>query len=65
VGDLLGGEDDEQVAVAPVLLVGAGEEVAPDAAGVGQVEALPERVEVGVREVHEKSSLCCGTWVPR
>jgi hypothetical protein len=47
VGDLLGEEDAEEVLVGPLLLLGTGAEVAPDAAGVGQVEALEGGVEVG------------------
>lgn len=52
VGDLLGEEHVEEVLVGPLLLLGSGAEVAPDAAGVGEVETLEERVEVGVGRDH-------------
>ena len=50
VGDLLGDEHGEEVATRPLFGLGPLAELAPDAPGVGQVQALEQRVEVdGVR----------------
>src|SRR6185503_2140856 len=45
--DFLGEERQEQLIVGPVLLFGALDELAPDAAGVREVEAFEERFELG------------------
>jgi hypothetical protein len=52
LGDFLGGEHDEEVAVGPLLGLGPLDEIAPDAASVGQVESLEQGVEIGVGHVH-------------
>ena len=49
--DLLGDEQGEEVAAAPRLGLGAGDEVAPGAARVGEVKALEQRVDVEVTGV--------------
>ena len=46
MGDLLGDEHGEEIATRPLLGLRALAELAPDAPGVGQVEALEQRVEV-------------------
>jgi hypothetical protein len=46
VGDLLGEQDGEQLAGAPALGLGAVAQVAPVAAGVGQVQTLEQRLQV-------------------
>ena len=56
MGDLFGDERREEVVVGPLLLFGAGDEVAPGTARVGQVEALEKIVEVEVDWLHENSS---------
>jgi hypothetical protein len=45
VRDLLGEEHIEELLVGPLFLLGAGAEIAPDAAGVGEVEPLEQGVE--------------------
>jgi hypothetical protein len=52
LGDLLGSEHDQEVAVGPLAGLGSLDELAPDAASVGQVESLEQRVEIGVGHVH-------------
>jgi hypothetical protein len=54
LGNLLDGEHDEEIAVGPLLSFGALDEIAPHASGVGQVESLEQRVEIGVGHVHGK-----------
>ena len=57
--DLLGDEQREEVMVGPLLLLGAHDEVAPDAARIGEVQALEQAIEVDVGRLHRTSS-CCG-----
>jgi hypothetical protein len=64
VSDLLQDERGDEVLVGPFLLLGAGAEVAPHAAGVREVEALQMRVERDVR-LHSGRTSCCGeAWSP-
>jgi hypothetical protein len=53
VSDLLGEEEGEEVAEGPLLLLGAGGEVAVDARSVGEVESLAERLDVKLGRFHK------------
>ncbi len=46
VGDLLGGEHREEIAVGPGFALGALHEVSPDASGIGEMQAFEEQVEI-------------------
>ena len=48
VGDLLGDEDGQEAIVGPLLSLGAGDEVAPHASRVGEIEALEDGIEFEV-----------------
>jgi hypothetical protein len=52
VGDLLGHEGGEEVAVAEAFLLGAGRELGVETADGGQVQAAQQGVEVEGRRVH-------------
>jgi hypothetical protein len=60
VGHLLGHEHGEELAVGPLLALGARDELAVDAPGVGQVEPLEHRLEVDLGGRHSGSSRCAG-----
>ena len=51
MSDFLGDQQGQEVAAAPLLGLGASDEVAPDAARVGEVEALEQRIDVEVAGV--------------
>lgn len=45
LGDFFGDEDGEEVLITPLLLLRAPEEIPPDAARIGEVEALEQRIQ--------------------
>jgi len=66
MSDLFGDEDAEKIAVGPLLLLGADNEVAPDAPRVSQVKAAEQRIDVDVGWIHRappvratRGSSCC------
>ena len=46
MGDLFGHEQREEIAIGPGLPLGAVDEIAPDAARIGEVQPLEERIEI-------------------
>jgi hypothetical protein len=69
--DFFGKNRVEEVLIGPVFLLGALDEFAPDAASVGQMQALEERFEIGVhaappfRSARRKGSGTCWSPGPR
>lgn len=65
LGNLLGDEHGEEVAVGPLLAFGASDEIAPDTPGVGEAQALEQCVELDLGGVHSGSASCAGAVAPR
>ena len=54
MGDLLGDQQREEVAIGPRLPLGALHEVAPDAPRIGEVQPLEERIEIVIGGDHDR-----------
>ena len=52
--DLFGDQQREEIAIGPRLPLGALHEVAPHAAGIGQMQPLEERIEVVIGGDHDR-----------
>ena len=53
MGDFLGDEEREEIAIRPRVLLGAAREVAPRASRIGEVQPFQHRVELRIAEGHE------------
>jgi len=70
VRDLFGDEEGEEVMEGPLLALGAHDELAPEAPGIGEVQALEEAIDVDGGGFHSASSRCgpalgrspCSAW---
>ena len=54
--DLLGDQGGEELVEGPLLGLGARDEIAPDAPGVGEVQALEQPIQIDVDGLHSASS---------
>ena len=54
MGDLLGGEQREEIAIGPALALGALDQIAPDASRIREMQPFEERVEIGVGGDHDR-----------
>ena len=54
MGDLLGDQEREEIAIRPRLPLGALHEIAPDAPRIGEMQPLEERIEILIGRHHDR-----------
>lgn len=52
--DFLGGQESEEIPIRPALALGAVDQLAPDASGIGEVEPFEEGIEIGLVGDHDR-----------